>query len=146
MGLALFQGQHCTSLCGLVDLLTLHRFVKVYQISVKFRTVYAGKFHFAAYSNTAGAAHAGSVDHDGVERDDGLHAKRLGGLGDELHHRDRADGEHFVILGAGLEQLLELDGNEAVLAVAAVVGHEVQMVAGGLELVFQNDDVLVGSR
>ena len=42
---------------GLVDLLTLHRFVKVYQMSVKFRTVYAGKFHFAAYSNTAGMPH-----------------------------------------------------------------------------------------
>ena len=43
---------------------------------------------------------------------------------------------------AGLEQLLELHGNKAVLAVGAVVRHEVQMVAAGLELVFQNDDIL----
>ena len=46
-------------------------------------------------------------------------------------------------MDAGLEQLLQLDGNKAVLAVGAVVGHEIQMVTGLLELVFENDDVLV---
>ena len=35
MGLALFQSQHCTSLCGLVDLLTSHCLVEVHFMSVK---------------------------------------------------------------------------------------------------------------
>ena len=46
-------------------------------------------------------------------------------------------------MNARLEQLLQLDGHETVLAIGAVVGHEIQMVAGLLELVFKNDDVLV---
>ena len=46
-------------------------------------------------------------------------------------------------MNARLEQLLQLDGHETVFAVGAVVGHEIQMVTGLLELVFENDDVLV---
>ena len=46
-------------------------------------------------------------------------------------------------MNARLEQLLQLDGHETVLAIGAVVGHEIQMVTGLLELVFENDDVLV---
>ena len=137
MGLALF----CFSVT--IDAVAAHEFVIIDLVAVKVRAVDAGEFDLAADRDTTAAAHAGAVDHDGVQRDDGLDAEGLGGLGDEFHHRDRADGEHFVIVDAGLEQLLQLDGNKAVLAVGAVVGHEIQMVAGLLELVFENDDVLV---
>ena len=112
-------------------------------MAVKIRAVDTGELHLAADRDAAAAAHTGSVDHDRVQRNDGLDAERLGRLGDKLHHRDRADGEDLVILDTGLKQLLQLDGHEAVFAVGAVVGHEIQMVTGLLELVFKNDDVLV---
>ena len=119
MGLALF----CFSVT--IDAVAAHEFVIIDLVAVKVRAVDAGEFDLAADRDTTAAAHAGAVDHDGVQRNNGLDAEGLGGLGDEFHHRDRADGEHFVIVDAGLEQLLQLDGNKAVLAVGAVVGHEV---------------------
>ena len=134
MGLALF----CFSLA--VDAVAAHELVIIDLVAVKIRAVDTGELHLAADRD---AAHTGSVDHDRVQRNDGLDAERLGRLGDKLHHRDRADGEDLVILNAGLEQLLQLDGHETVFAVGAVVGHEIQMVTGLLELVFENDDVLV---
>ena len=112
-------------------------------MAVKVRAVDARKLDLAADRHAAAAAHARAVDHDRVQRDDGLHAERLRGLGDELHHRDRADGEHLVILLTGFQQLLELDGDKALFAIGAVVGHEVQVVARRLELVLEDDDVLV---
>ena len=45
-------------------------------------------------------------------------------------------------MDAGINQLLELHGNKALLAVTAVIGHNVEVVAGGLELVLQNHNVL----
>ena len=137
MGLALF----CFSLA--VDAVAAHELVIIDLVAVKIRAVDTGELHLAADRDAAAAAHTGSVDHDRVQRNDGLDAERLSRLGDKLHHRDRADGEDLVILDTGLKQLLQLDGHEAVFAVGAVVGHEVQMVAGLLELVFKNDDVLV---
>ena len=100
MGLALF----CFSVT--IDAVAAHEFVIIDLVAVKVRAVDAGEFDLAADRDTTAAAHAGAVDHDGVQRDDGLDAEGLGGLGDELHHRDRADGEHGFVT-VKLQQLLE---------------------------------------
>ncbi len=131
------------SLALAIDAVAVHKLCVVHLMTVEIGSVDAGELHLAADRHAAAAAHAGAVDHDGVERDDGLDAKGFCGFGDELHHRNRTDGEDLVVLRARFEQLLQLHGNKAVLAVAAIVGHEIQMVAGLLKLVFQNDDVLV---
>ena len=72
-----------------------------------------------------------------------MHAEGLGGLADKLHHGHRSDGQHLVVLHTRFQQSLELDGAEALLTVGAVVGHQVQVIRAGTELVFQDDNVLV---
>ena len=89
----------------------------------KVGAVYAGKFRLAADGDPATAAHAGAVHHNGVQRDHGLDTEGLGGLGDELHHGNGADGQDLVVLAAGFQKLLELHGDKAMLPVGAVVGH-----------------------
>ena len=71
-----------------------------------------------------------------------MDAEGLGGLADELHHGHRADGENLVILHAAFQQLLQLHGAEALLAVGAVVGHQVQVGGSCPEFLLQDDDVL----
>ncbi len=71
-----------------------------------------------------------------------MDAEGLGGLADELHHGHGADGQDLVIGNAALQQGLELHGAEALLAVGAVVGHEVEVVGAFPELLLQDDDVL----
>ena len=46
---------------------TLHHTVPVNFMTVKLRTVYAYELGLAAYAYTAGTAHTGTVNHDGVE-------------------------------------------------------------------------------
>ena len=60
-------------------------------------------------------------------------------LGDGAHHGHRADGEHKVDLAPGGEQVVELFGDQALFAVAAVVGHDVGLAAGLAHFVFKDD-------
>ena len=46
-------------------------------MSVKLRSVYAGKFYFAANHQTTGTAHTGSVYHDRVHADNGRNIQLL---------------------------------------------------------------------
>ena len=111
-------------------------------MAVKLGAVHAGKLGLAADGQTAAAAHAGGVDHDRAERADGLDAVGLGGKSGELHHLQRPDDEHFVIFAAGLDELFQLGVAEALLAVAAVVGADVEVGGVGAHLVLQDHDVL----
>ncbi len=76
-------------------------------------------------------------------------------LGDGAHHGHGADGEHEVDLAPGGDQFVELLGHQALFAVAAVVGHDVGLVAGLAHFVFKDhhlfaarafnkDDVVAG--
>lgn len=66
----------------------------------------------------------------------------LAGLDHELHHDERTDGDDQVVLVAGSHQLVEGSGDDALGTVAAIVGHDPQLVAAGLELVLEDEQVL----
>src|SRR5512136_841903 len=82
-GLLVAIGGEAVGKAGEIDLMT-----------VEFGAVHAGELHLAAYHDPAAAAHAGAVDHDRVEADDGFDAVRPGQLRDRAHHRHRTDGEN----------------------------------------------------
>ena len=66
--------------------------VEVDQVAVELGAVDAGELGLAADGDAAAAAHAGAVDHDRVQRDDGLDAVLAREVGDGLHHGYGADG------------------------------------------------------
>ena len=86
---------------------------------------------------------SGAVDHYGVHGNYGLYAVLLGELTYELHHYQRADSDYFVVLVACLDELLKRVGNETLLAVAAVVGHQLHYVGSRLEFVLEDNEILV---
>jgi hypothetical protein len=98
-------------------------------VAVEFGAVDAGVFGLAVDRDAAAAAHPRAVDHDRVERDRRLDRERARQLRAGPHHRHRADGEDLVD-AAGLAQLLERLGHEAVPAVAAVVRADDHVAAG----------------
>ena len=65
----------------------------------------------------------------------------LAGLDHKLHHDERADGDDQIVLVAGGHQLVQGSSDDALGAVAAVVGHHAQLVAAGLELVLEDEQV-----
>ena len=115
-------------------------------MAVELGAVHAGELSLAVHGQAAAAAHAGAVDHDAVHVDHRVHAVLLRDLTYELHHRQGTDADAGVILlalGLGLlQQLLELHGGKALLAVGAVVGHHVEILAAGAHLVLEDDDAL----
>ena len=50
--------------------LTAHSLVEIDVIAVEFRTFHAGEAGLAGHGDAAGAAHARSVHHQGIEADD----------------------------------------------------------------------------
>jgi hypothetical protein len=55
------------------------KLIPVHLVAVELGAVDADKTRLPAHLDAAGAAHAGAVDHDRVQADDGRHAKGLGG-------------------------------------------------------------------
>jgi len=115
---------------------------EVDEVAVEVGAVDAGELRLATDGHAAGAAHAGAVDHDRVQRDHRLHAEGARDLRAGPHHREGADRHDEVGLLL-LEDLLERRGDEAGLAVGAVVGADDQVVAVAPEAVFPEDEVLV---
>ena len=119
-----------------------HSLVKVNLKAVEFRTVHTGEFSLAAHGEAAAAAHACAVDHNGIHGNDGLDMVGFGCQGDKFHHNQRADGDDFVVLLAAFNQALERLGDNALLAVAAVVGHNDQLIGSRLEFILENEQIL----
>ena len=103
-------------------------------MAIEFGTVYAGKLHLAADAETTAAAHACTIDHDGVHGNNGLDAVFFGELAYKLHHDEGPDGDHFVILVAGLDKRLERIGDQA-----EDIAEIIQFLAGRSA---ENDDLL----
>ena len=129
----------------LVDLvigrLAAGELVEIDLVAVELGAVDAGELGLAADRDAAAAAHAGAVDHEGVQRDGGGHAILGGQIDDGLHHRHRADGVDGRRAAAVLvlQQTLEGSGDEAGLAKRTVFGGQQQLVGDGAELVAQHD-------
>ena len=68
---------------------------------------------------------------------------RLCRLDDKLHHNQRSDGDNLVKVGTIHNLLLQRGGDNALLAVGAVIGHDDELIAAGAELVLENDQILV---
>ena len=120
-----------------------HGLVEIHEVAVEVGAVHTGELGLAAHGQAAAAAHAGAVDHDGVHGNDALQAVLLASLDDELHHDQRADGDDEVVLVAGGHQLVQRSGDDALGAVAAVVGHDAQFVAASVELVLKDEQIFI---
>ena len=129
-------------LLGLEALLAGDQLLEVDLVGVEVGAVDAGELDLAVDSDAAGAAHAGAVDHDRVERHHGLDLVGPGRLGAGLHHRQRADGDDEVGLVV-LQHVLQRLGDEAGAAVGTVVGADDQVIGILGELVFPEAQVLV---
>ena len=116
-------------LLGEVLPLARHHLVEVHLVPVELRAVHADELGLAADRDAAGAAHPGAVDHDRVQAGVGRDLVRLGDLAGELHHDRRADHDRAADLRAALDDPLELVGDEALLAVGAVVGGDPDLAA-----------------
>ena len=101
----------------------VHEQVEIDLVAVELRAVHAGELRLAADVDPAAAAHAGAVHHHRVERDDGVHAERLGQVDHRAHHRHRADRIDDVDAARG-QRVPGGVGHEAFAAVAAVVGAD----------------------
>src|SRR4030042_2001794 len=81
-----------------VDTLAGKEQVPVHLVSVKIRTINAGELGHAPHRHPADTAHPGAVHHYRVQANDGLDPKRFSGLGAELHHDTRTNGNDQVNL------------------------------------------------
>src|SRR5205814_9268730 len=121
----------------------LHKNLKIDLVCLKLRTIDASEFTFSVDQHSATTAHAGAVDHDGVKADDGADLRFPRGIGDSLHHGNRAHRNHQINVCATFDYLAEFVGDEALLTVAAVVGCNHERVADSAHLIFENDKILV---
>ena len=106
---------------GLVHRAAVHSLVKIDLKAVKIGTVHAGKLGLPAHGQAAAAAHTGAVDHDGVHRHNGLDVVGLRRLDDEFHHNERSNRDDLVKVGALDDLLLQRRGDNALLAVGAIL-------------------------
>lgn len=129
-------------LFGAVAGLAMSKVIPVNGACIEVGAVDAGELGLAVDLDAAAAAHAGAVDHDGVEAGDDGDLVLAAGLGGELHHGNGADAEG-VVDGIRLAEAGERQGDDALLAHGAVIGGDVQ--AGQrqrVELLVQDYQVL----
>ena len=96
-------------------LLAERQFVEIHQVAVEIRAI---------DGDAARSAHAGAIHHDGIQADDGGDTGGPGDLAACLHHGKRADGDHLAHIAIGGEDIGEGVGDEALAAVAAVIGSQ----------------------
>jgi hypothetical protein len=110
-------------------------------VAVELGAVHAGELGLPADGHAAGAAHARAVHHDRVQAHLRGHLEGLRGGGHELHHDHRPDGDALVDRLA-LADLLERVGDQPLAAVGAVVRGDDDLVAGGADLVLEDQQAL----
>ena len=96
---------------------SLEHLVPVYLCAIELRSVDADKLGLSANSQSACTAHSSSIDHDSVERNIGGNAIFLGKQAAELHHYRRPDGKSLVDMWLLLNEFLDTDRYDTLLAV-----------------------------
>src|SRR5699024_5767442 len=86
MSIPLLKFQKRTAFLRLVHLTSLHRLVKIYQMSVELRTIHTGNLDLVADLETTGSAHSGSNHHDRIHADDCRNRQFLWQKTYKLHH------------------------------------------------------------
>ncbi len=107
---------------------------------VELGPVDAGELRLATHRDAASAAHAGSIDHDGIQAHNGVDRRRAGHLGAGLHHEHRADGDACGHI-ARRDHLGQHLAHEALVTLGPVVGGNEDLVGDRLELLAQDDQV-----
>ena len=88
---------------------------------VKLGAIDTGELALVAEQHATTAAHAGSVNHDGIEADHGPDAERNRDLSNGPHHGHGSDGENEVDAEAPGDEFLELLGDQALLAIGCLL-------------------------
>ena len=140
----LLEVYHLLTLGILEGTHALEHLVPIDQGSIKLRTVDADELGLASDGQAAGATHTRSVHHDGVEGNVGREIVFLGQEAAELHHDRRTDGKDLVDVLL-VDEFLDTNGYHAFLAVATVIGHDDEFVAGTANFLFHDDQFLVSS-
>ena len=120
-----------------------HSLVEIYLVTVKLRTVNAGKFSLAANGKSATAAHSRAVYHYGVHRRHSLYSVFTGQITNELHHYQRTYRDDLVVFLATFYKRSQRVGNKTALSRASVVRHKLHYLADSLELVLKDNKILV---
>ena len=129
-------------LFGAVAGLAMSKVIPVNGACIEVGAVDASELGLAVDLDAAAAAHAGAVDHDGVEAGDDGNLVLAAGLGGELHHGNGANAEG-VVDGIGLAQACQGQGYYALLAHGAVIRGDVQTgQRQRVELLVQDNQVL----
>ena len=113
-------------------------------MTIKLRSIYTGKLHLIADDQTAGTAHAGTIDHDRVHGNDGRDAEILCGEAGKLHHDDWSDGYALrVLLALFVDQLLQNVSYDTLLAVGAIICTYIDIGRYLTKILFHDQKVLI---
>ena len=111
-------------------------------MSVKFRPVHTGKFHFAAYRHTACAAHPRAVHHNRVQAYHGGYVQFFRHLADEFHHNHRSDSHTDIIVLAFFHKFLDCLSHHAMSPVRTVIRRHIQIAGHRFHFLFQYKQIL----
>ena len=112
-------------------------------MSVKFRAVHTGKFHFTAYCYTTGAAHTRTVHHNGVQTDNCGDIQCFSHFTGKFHHDHGTDGNTYIIGFAFLfHEILDCLGNHTASSIGSIVRGHIKITSYGLHFLFQYKKIL----
>ena len=120
-----------------------HQVVEVDRVRVEVGPVDARELDPVADLDAAAAAHAGAVDHHGVQAHQRLDVPGPRDFRAGPHHDRRADRNRFVDVRMRGKRLLHALGDEALDAGRAVVGADDQLIAHRAELFLPEHHALV---
>ena len=112
-------------------------------MSVKFRSIHAGEFHFIAYQETTGTTHTGTVYHDRVHANNSRDCKLFRQETYKFHHDHRSDSDTDIVMIALLYQFLYHSGNHSGMSVRTVICTWIVITGYRTHLILQDQQILI---